>query len=101
MFDKVKNFLHTFIHATGNQIDEVTTMNPTSRDDFLFTENHRSTQIYAELLTGNPDRLIDGSSIMKWLPPHENEPLTQEDRERILQKVSLYFDRFNETYEIV
>jgi len=71
-----------------------------SRDQFLITLGDRGALVYAELMAGKPDRIVDRSSIKKWVPPNEHQPLTEADREQILEILMLRFDDLKQTYEV-
>lgn len=100
MFQKLKAAVHQFIHATGNQIDDITSMDPVSRDEWKYIEGDRQLILVAERGLGDPQLLIYASSVKRWLPPHENEEITDADRERILKKVCFFFDKSGKTYKI-
>lgn len=102
MWKRFKTAANKVIHTIiSNQIDEITTMKSMGRGDFLLQEGNRRVRIYAELMSGPPDRSIYAKSIIRWLPPHENEPLNDEDRQRILEKTCRYFDMRKISYEII
>lgn len=56
--------------------------------------------VQVEMMTVHPGRVIYTSTIKKWLPPHDNEEVTDEDRARILKKICMYFDNIGYTYDI-
>ncbi len=82
------------------RIDNSTNVYKRGRDEYLYKEGNHSLMIYAELLTGNPDIDIDISSIRKWLPPHQDEYLSQEDKNRILKKFCAYLDLNGVSYRV-
>ena len=42
---------------------------------------------YMDMLRGDPAIDIDSNSIKSWLPPHQNEPLTPEKKQEILNNI--------------
>lgn len=70
------------------------------RDEIVFEENGRQAVIYSEL-GSKPNRGIYVSSITKWEPPHENEPLTDDQRENILALLCEHYDSLGISYELV
>ena len=71
------------------------------RDGTIFEEDGRKVQIYTELLGGKVSRAIHISSIEKYQPPHENEPLTDEQREEILDLLCEEYDYRGVRYEVI
>lgn len=97
---KLGKFIEIFIHSTANQIDDVTSMLQTSRGTWLFREGERSTIIGVEMLVEHPWLVIDTASIDKWLPPHNQEAMSQQQKAHIVAKVCKYFDDRGESYTV-
>ena len=53
-----------------------------------------------EATIGSPkgDFIIYASDIDWWEPPHESEPISEEKRQQILQRLCEYLDRRHSTY---
>jgi hypothetical protein len=68
------------------------------RDEFRCHEQGYVADVYVELQTGTPQYLIDPDSPTKWLPPHDTEVLTQDDRARIVNNLCHTLDYFGRTY---
>ena len=58
------------------------------RDEYKYIDGDRSLIAFIELLSGKPERAIHLSSIDKWLPPHEGERITEEERQQIANKIA-------------
>ncbi len=48
-------------------------------DHFIVTLNSRKILIKGKRLRGDPDQIIYREKFPKWLPPHENEPMSDDD----------------------
>lgn len=70
------------------------------RDEIIFEENGRKAIVYTELWS-KPSRGIYVTSIQQWEPPHENELLTEEQRQDIVALLCEHYDYSAITYEIV
>lgn len=67
---------------------------PFQRDDFIVTLNERSILIRGERLRGgNPDQIIYKEASPKWLPPYENEPVSEKDYEFMLQAIIKFLEK--------
>ena len=75
-------------------------MTPSGRDTFEYHEGARRLEVLAEMLVGQPERVLYTSSIKAWLPPHQHEALTEADRERILDNVKTCFTQNGITFDI-
>lgn len=71
-----------------------------SHNDYAVTEGDRAVWITAERMAGGIERAIYASQVRMWEPPHENDPFTQEDRERVVSMLTEYFDKSKTTYRI-
>ncbi len=71
------------------------------RDGRVFKENGREVKINTELWGGKISRGIYASSIKKWEPPHEHEPLTDEQKADILALLCEEYDYEGTGYEVV
>jgi hypothetical protein len=70
------------------------------RDFYKYIEGDHSVLVQVELQGGNPDYIIYSASISQWLPPYENDKVTDADRSRILQKVGRFIEYYGETYAV-
>ena len=72
-----------------------------SRDEVRYHEGDHVLLFVAELMgKGEPSRIIYRDGIKRWLPPHENEEITEARRNEILRKICIYFDNNGHTYGI-
>jgi hypothetical protein len=62
------------------------------RDTYDYIVDGRKATIYVELLMGKIERRICLDSINKWNPPHDDEEMTQADRNVIFQSLCEYFE---------
>ncbi|MEW5978115.1 MAG: Imm74 family immunity protein [Acidobacteriota bacterium] len=74
------------VHET--RMDESSQLIPTGRDEYQYIEGKRRLRLQIELLKGDPSRVLYSSTIRRWLPPHQDEPLTEADRKRIALKIA-------------
>jgi hypothetical protein len=57
------------------------------RDGFRYSDGARSVLIETETLTGRVNRVIYAGLITNWLPPHETESISPEQRSEIVRTV--------------
>lgn len=70
------------------------------RDEYKYIGVDRSIKVYVELQAGNPDVIIYTESIRQWLPPHEQENVTEEDKLKVVQGMCQFFTYYGETYAV-
>jgi len=75
-------------------------MERVDRDSYRYSEGDHTLIVQIEVQSGNPDYIVYAASILSWLPPHENELITQTDSERILQKIGRFIEYYGETFEV-
>jgi len=56
--------------------------------------------LQVEMLSGNPRRVIYSRTIKKWLPPHDNEAISNEKKEEILKRICKYFEINHISYTV-
>lgn len=61
------------------------------RTGLRYREGEREMFVDSEVLTGLSGILIYGDSIEKWDPPNQNEPVTDAERNRILENIRKTF----------
>lgn len=96
MFENVNKFFKKF--RTIREIDDVSSMERLGRDEYKYIEGDHALTLQIEMLSGNPKRLIYSRTIKIWLPPFDNEPITEEKRKKILEKICKYFEINNISY---
>jgi len=84
----------------ARRVDEPHSMRPSGRDTFIYREGEYELEIYAERRAGKVNRYVDARGVMRWLPPHEAELVSQERRAQILANVRRYFEQRRETFVI-
>jgi hypothetical protein len=57
------------------------------RTGLSYREGQRKMFVDSEVVMGPSGMLIYGTSIVRWDPPHDSEPLEKADRERILANI--------------
>jgi len=82
------------------RIDERRRLYPVGRDEFRYCEDDRFLDVQIELLSGKPRRLLYPSTITSWLPPHENEPISESKRREIARTICEFLNATGETTEI-
>jgi Immunity protein 74 len=72
------------------RIDSSSRLIRLGRDEYKYVEGDRSLILFIELLTGKPELAIHSSSIDKWLPPDEDQTITEEERQQVTRKIAQY-----------
>jgi hypothetical protein len=88
----VKRFLVWLGIAGETRIDERSQLVRVGRDEYKYSEDGRSLVLQIEMWTGR-SKMIYSSTIKRWLPPHENEQITDLERQRIATKIADFFQR--------
>jgi len=83
----------------GYKIDENLYLSAPSKDELVVTYGKRKTKIYMEILSGKPDRIIYIDKGAKWLPPYENEPMSEQEYQFIIDAIVRHFERLGEEVE--
>lgn len=90
------NFFKKLSHAlkVGVEIAEEMYIKTESRDSFIVTFKGHSIRIFAELLVGNPDRIIsvEKEERRKWFPPYEKEIVSDKEYQLIINAVAKHFE---------
>lgn len=80
--------------SKGRKIIENCWVAPFLRDDFIVTLNDRSILIRGENLDRDrPDQVIFKETSPKWLPPHQNEIVSEKDYEYVLNAVLKFLEK--------
>ena len=56
-------------------------------------------KFYMERLVGKPDRIIYKAAGKKWISPHENEPISDEQYQFVLSALVKHFEKLGEVVE--
>jgi hypothetical protein len=62
------------------------------RDEYKYIEGDHALTLQIEMLSGTPKRVIYSRTIKKWMPPHDNEAISDEKRKQILERICKYFE---------
>lgn len=90
MFESINRFFKKF--RTIKHIDDVSSMERIGRDEYKYIEGDHALTLQVEMLSGTPRRVIYSRTIKKWLPPHDNEAISDEKRKEILERICKYFE---------
>jgi Immunity protein 74 len=90
MFENVGRFFKKF--RTIKQVDDVSSMERLGRDEYKYIEGDHALTLQIEMLSGTPKRVIYSRTIKKWMPPHDNEAISDEKRKQILERICKYFE---------
>jgi hypothetical protein len=81
-------------------IDDVSQLVRVGRDEYKYLEGERSLLVQIDMLRGKPSKMLYSSTIGPWLPPHQDEPVTEADRSRIANKIADFLTRHGESVVI-
>ena len=70
------------------------------RDGLVVSCGDRKARVYMERLRGKPDRVIYKDAEPKWLPPYENERISNEQYSFILKALVKHFEELGEVVEL-
>ena len=89
MFSKIwQQLRRAGIGGAKSRIDSTSQLLRLDRDGYKYVEGERSLVLQIDMLRGVPNRLLYSSTIKRWLPPHQDEMITEEDRKRIAAKIA-------------
>jgi hypothetical protein len=69
---------------------------PDGRDSMIFLgSDGRRASAYCELwdAANGAERCIYSSSIKEWMPPHNDQPFTENDRKEVIMRISQFYNR--------
>ena len=78
-------------------IDDVSQLLKAGRDEYKYVEGERSLLVQIDMLRGKPSKMLYLSTIKQWLPPHQDEPITEAERTRIAKKIADFLTRQGES----
>jgi hypothetical protein len=81
------------IGGEETQIDATSQLIRLGRDEYKYVEGERSLILQIDMLMREPKRMIYSSTIKRWMPPYQNEEITEADRRRIASKIADFFSR--------
>jgi hypothetical protein len=98
MFENISKLFGKF--QTIKKIDNVSSMEQLGRDEYKYIEGGRALTVQIEMLSGTPRRVIYSRTIKKWMPPYDNETITEDKRKEIVAKICKYFEINNISYTV-
>jgi hypothetical protein len=84
---------NAFFPTKGKRIFEDCWVYPIHKDNFIITFNNHKILIKGERLRGKPDQVIYKEVSPKWLPPHENEPVSEKDYAYMLNAILKFLEK--------
>jgi len=78
------------IGGRESRIDAESQLIRLGRDEYKYIEEEHSLILQIDMGVGVPNRLLYSSTIKRWLPPHQDETISQEDRQRIASKIASF-----------
>jgi|GraSoiStandDraft_10_1057309.scaffolds.fasta_scaffold214134_1 hypothetical protein len=98
MFDTISKLFSKF--RTIKNIDSISSMERLGRDEYKYIEGDRALTVQVEMLSGTPRRVIYSRTIKNWMPPHDNEIITEDKRKEIVANICKYFEMNNISYTV-
>jgi hypothetical protein len=98
MFDSISKLFRKF--RTKRNIDSISSMERLGRDEYKYIEGDRALRVQIEMLSGSPKRVIYSRTIKNWMPPHDNEIITDDKRKEIVAKICKYFEMNDISYTV-
>lgn len=98
MFESINSFFKKF--QTVKKIDEVCSIERLGRDEYKYIEGDHALTLQIEMLSGTPKRVIYSRTIKKWLPPNDNEAISDDKRKEIVDKICKYFETNRVSYTV-
>src|SRR5262245_35143301 len=89
MISKIWRLLISSGIGRVTRIDDSSQLTKLGRDEYKYLEGERSLVLQVDMLRGR-NRLLYSSTIERWLPPHEDETISEEDRRRIAAKIASF-----------
>ncbi len=68
--------------------------------DVIYQEGDKVLVAFREMLTGDPSVDIDSTSIESWEKPHQNEIISSEKKQEILENICAALDFLGITYVV-
>jgi hypothetical protein len=89
MLSKLWQFFIWLGIGRETRIDDSSRLIKLGRDEYKYIEGERSLVLQIDMLKG-PNRLLYSSTIKHWLPPHQDEKISEVDRQRIASKIASF-----------
>jgi hypothetical protein len=96
----IRRFLIWLGIGRETSIDGDSELLKVGRDEYKYVERGRSLLLQIEMLHGTPSKLIYSSTIKQWLPPHDAERISDDDRKRIAERIAQFLARQGESVEV-
>ena len=99
MLQRILGLLRT-IGGEKTRIDDRRRLLRLGRDEYKYCEGDHAVVLQIDMLRGKPSRLIYLSTIRRWLPPFEEEQISEAKREAIAETIRLFLESQGETVAI-
>ncbi len=93
MVSKVWRFLIWLGIGRETRIDDTSELIRIGRDEYKYVEGERSLVLQIDMAVGKSGKRIYPTTIKRWLPPYQDEKITEADRHRIANKIANFFAR--------
>jgi hypothetical protein len=100
MPSKLWQFLIWLGIGRETRIDDSSQLIKLGRDEYKYVEGDRSLVLQIDMGIGQPSRLLYSSTIKGWLPPHQDEKISEEDRQRIAGKIAKFLVSQGESVKV-
>lgn len=80
----------------GYKIGEDLYLTSPSKDELIVANKNRKLKIYFERFPSKPDRVLYKSDEINYLPPHDDEVVTEKEYQYILNAVVKHFENLGE-----
>ena len=84
---KIWRFLIWLGIGRETEIDGTNQLFKVGRDEYKYIERGRSLLVQIDMLGGSR-KILYSSTIKQWLPPHQDQRISEEDRRRIANKIA-------------
>jgi Immunity protein 74 len=88
ILSNIGNFLKGLLKECGWKIDATSELIRIGRDEYKYVEGEKKLVVYIEMGMGSQPFRLYCSSIDRWLPPHENEEISDVERQRIASRIA-------------
>ncbi|PYJ06752.1 MAG: hypothetical protein DMF06_17465 [Verrucomicrobia bacterium] len=85
------------IGGRKSQIDDNRKLTRLGRDEYRYCEGDHAVILQIEMLRGTPSRLIYSSTIRQWLPPYQQEEISDTKRGEIAETIRIFLESCGES----
>lgn len=76
-----------FDAPTFTRLDENSSIRRIDRDSYEYREEDHAMILKVELQSGNPNVVFYTSTVERWQPPYDNQPISEQHKQEIIRKV--------------